>query len=134
REIVQAASDGRARDIEGENLLYLPQAKIYTGSCALGPAIVLGTVESQARQWTIELEIWRASQLVFKGGTSVDRIKRSFHELAEFLGRSQQFSFGAVLLTGTGIVPPGDFALAAGDRVRILGSEIGCLENEVMIV
>jgi 2-dehydro-3-deoxy-D-arabinonate dehydratase len=127
-------NDMSARDIEGENLLYLPQAKIYTGSCALGPAIAVGVVEEQVRQWTIELEIWRAGSLVFRGETSVGRIKRRFSELAAFLGRSQQFPFGAVLLTGTGIVPPGNFSLADGDQVIISVSEIGRLENSVAVV
>src|SRR5206468_1678038 len=104
-------NDMSSRDIEGENLLYLPQAKIYDGSCALGPWITLGVSESEAREWTIGLRIERAGQQVFSGETSVSQIKRRFDELAEYLFRSQSFPHGAVLLTGTGVVPPESFTL-----------------------
>lgn len=127
-------NDMSARDIEGENLLYLPQAKVYDRSCALGPWIVVGPTEPEARTWTIRLEIERAGQVVFAGETSVGQIKRGFDELAHFLLRSQRFPHGAVLLTGTGVVPPEDFTLQAGDRVRIGISGIGMLENAVIVV
>lgn len=127
-------NDMSSRDIEGENLLYLPQAKVYKGSCALGPFIHVGATESEARHWTIHLEILRGGAVVFKGETSVDKIKRSFNELAGFLCRSQEFPHGAVLLTGTGVVPPDEFTLAAGDTVRIGISGIGTLENTVAVV
>ena len=127
-------NDMSSRDIEGENLLYLPQAKIYTGSCAIGPWMVVGTVEDDARQWTIRLEIQRGDAIVFAGETRVDQIKRKFGELIEYLFRSQTFPRGAMLLTGAGIVPPDAFTLAAGDRVRISISGIGTLENPVTVV
>jgi 2-dehydro-3-deoxy-D-arabinonate dehydratase len=127
-------NDMSSRDIEGENLLYLPQAKIYDGSCALGPFVTVGASEAEARTWKIELEIQRAGAAVFKGETSVGQIKRTFAELVEYLFRSQKFPHGVVLLTGTGIVPPDGFTLAAGDVVRIGISGIGSLENPVMEV
>ncbi len=126
-----AGNDMSARDIEGENLLYLPQAKIYTGSCALGPWITVGATEAEARSWTIKLQIERAGQAAFSGETSVSQIKRAFGELVDYLFRSQRFPHGAILLTGTGIVPPDHFSLAAGDRIRIEISGIGVLENRV---
>src|SRR6185503_17659846 len=104
-------NDMSSRDIEGENLLYLPQAKIYTGSCAIGPWMVVGVGEDDARQWTIRLEIQRGDAVVFAGDTRVDQIKRSFSELIEYLFRSQAFPRGAMLLTGAGIVPPDAFTL-----------------------
>jgi 2-dehydro-3-deoxy-D-arabinonate dehydratase len=127
-------NDMSARDIEGANLLYLPQAKIYQGSCALGPWIELGASETEARQRTIRLEIRRKGEEVFAGETSVGQIKRSFEDLARFLFRSQVFPHGAVLLTGTGIVPPDSFRLQEQDRVRVEISGIGLLENPVMVV
>ncbi len=127
-------NDMSSRDIEGENLLYLPQAKIYDRSCALGPCITVGASEADARTWSIRLEIQRAGAAVFRGETSVGQIKRTFAELVEYLFRSQKFPHGAVLLTGTGIVPPDGFTLAAGDVVRIEISGIGVLENRVMVV
>jgi len=127
-------NDMSSRDIEGENLLYLPQAKTYQRSCAIGPWIVLGTPEAQAREWTIKLNIERDGKNVFSGETSVGQIKRQFEELAEFLFRSQVFPFGAILLTGTGIVPPDSFTLNERDVVRIEISGIGVLQNPVMVV
>ena len=127
-------NDMSSRDIEGENLLYLPQAKTYLKSCATGPFITVGAGEAEARGWTIGVEILRGGQAVFSGETSVGQIKRTFDSLAEFLFRSQSFPHGAVLLTGTGVVPPDNFTLAAGDRVRIRISGIGTLENSVAVV
>ncbi|NBR87030.1 MAG: fumarylacetoacetate hydrolase [Proteobacteria bacterium] len=127
-------NDMSSRDIEGENLLYLPQAKTYLKSCAVGPFITVGVSETEARAWTITIEIQRGGQPVFHGETSVGQIKRTFDSLAEFLFRSQSFPHGAVLLTGTGVVPPDSFTLAAGDRVRIGISGIGTLENPVAVV
>jgi 2-dehydro-3-deoxy-D-arabinonate dehydratase len=127
-------NDMSSRDIEGENLLYLPQAKIYTGSCAVGPWIVVGHTEDDARQWSIELEISRGGQTVFAGETEAGKIKRPFKELVDYLFRSQKFPNGAVLLTGAGVVPPDSFTLEARDSVRITISGIGTLENPVAVV
>jgi 2-dehydro-3-deoxy-D-arabinonate dehydratase len=127
-------NDMSSRDIEGENMLYLPQAKIYTGSCAVGPWIVVGRTEDDVRQWGIHLEILRNGKTVFTGETQVDKIKRRFDELVDYLFRSQKFPGGAVLLTGAGIVPPDSFTLEAGDTVRINISGVGTLENPVAVV
>jgi 2-dehydro-3-deoxy-D-arabinonate dehydratase len=127
-------NDMSSRDIEGENLLYLPQAKIYHRSCALGPFVTVGATETQARDWTIQLVIGRSDKTVFQGETSVGQIKRGFDELAGFLFRSQKFPAGVVLLTGTGIVPPETFSLRPGDIVKITISGIGCLTNTVATV
>jgi 2-dehydro-3-deoxy-D-arabinonate dehydratase len=127
-------NDMSSRDIEGENLLYLPQAKIYNRSCAVGPVIAVGCTEEEARSWTIRLQIEREGARAFSGETSVGQIKRSFTELVDFLFRSQDFPNGAVLLTGTGIVPPDNFTLQPEDRVRITISGVGMLENSVVEV
>jgi 2-dehydro-3-deoxy-D-arabinonate dehydratase len=127
-------NDMSSRDIEGENLLYLPQAKTYRHSCALGPWIHLGASETDARAWKIRIVILRGGQSVFSGETSVGQIKRSFEELAGFLFRCQVFPHGAVLLTGTGIVPPDKFTLLANDVVGIEISGIGVLRNTVTVV
>lgn len=127
-------NDMSSRDIEGENLLYLPQAKMYRASCALGPAIRVLADEAEARTWSIGVRIERGGAEVFGGETSIGQIKRTFAELAGWLGRSQEFPDGAILLTGTGVVPPNDFTLAAGDRVTIRVSGIGSLANDVVVV
>jgi 2-dehydro-3-deoxy-D-arabinonate dehydratase len=124
-------NDMSSRDIEGENLLYLPQAKVYKHSCALGPCVTVGATEADARQWTISVSIGRMKNVVFSGQTSVNQIKRSFNELIDYLWRSQEFPNGVVLLTGTGIVPGDDFTLQAGDIVTIEISGIGRLQNTV---
>jgi 2-dehydro-3-deoxy-D-arabinonate dehydratase len=127
-------NDMSSRDIEGENLLYLPQAKIYDRSCALGPFITIGVSESEVRTWKIEVQISRGESVVFRGDILIGRIKRTFDELAEYLFRSQSFPRGAVLLTGTGVVPNEDFTLQPGDVVRIDVDGIGSLENSVVVV
>jgi len=127
-------NDMSARDIEGENLLYLPQAKTYNRSCALGPFIAIGLNETTARTWKIQLQIRRANQPVFDGETAVGQIKRTFDELVSYLFRSQTFSSGALLLTGTGIVPPDGFTLQAEDQIQIRIDGIGTLENSVVTV
>jgi 2-dehydro-3-deoxy-D-arabinonate dehydratase len=127
-------NDMSSRDIEGENLLYLPQAKIYRSSCALGPWITLGVSEKAAREWKISLQIWRDGQPAFAGETSVGQVKRSFEELAGYLFRCQDFPHGVVLLTGTGIVPPETFTLLEKDEVAIEISGIGSLKNPVVVV
>ncbi len=127
-------NDMSSRDIEGENLLYLPQAKVYDRSCALGPWIRLGMTEADAREWTVRSTIARGGTSVFAGETRLGNIKRSFEELAGYLCRSQSFPHGAVLLTGTGIVPPDDFTLHEHDVVEIEIAPIGVLRNSVVIV
>ena len=127
-------NDMSSRDIEGENLLYLPQAKLYDRSCALGPWITLGATETDARTWTISLAIVRDGRPVFIGETSVGQLKRSFADLAGYLCRSQSFPDGAVLLTGTGIVPPDSCTLQPGDITDIAISGIGRLRNTVTVV
>ena len=126
-------NDMSSRDIEGENLLYLPQAKIYHRSCAVGPCIVVGSTETVARTWTIRLQIYRGGGIIFEGQTTVNQIKRSFEELVTPY-RSQTFTRGAVLLTGTGIVPGDNFTLQPDDRIRIEVNGIGVLENTVIMV
>ena len=127
-------NDMSSRDIEGENLLYLPQAKTYHRSCALGPWITLGATEETARDWTIRIDIQRSGKSVFNGKTSINRMKRSFRELAEYLFRSQVFPHGVILLTGTGVVPGEDFTLQQKDIIRIEITGIGILENPVVVV
>ena len=127
-------NDMSSRSIEGENLLYLPQAKTYFRSCSLGPWIALGVPEAAARTWSISLDIRRRDTSVFAGATTVGQIKRSFEELAGFLFRSQVFPHGAVLLTGTGVVPDESFTLQEGDDVTIDISGIGTLRNMVTVV
>jgi 2-dehydro-3-deoxy-D-arabinonate dehydratase len=127
-------NDMSSRDIEGENLLYLPQAKVYDRSCALGPWIRLGVSEAEAREWTIRSTILRGGVPVFSGETRIGNIKRSFDELAGYLCRSQSFPHGAVLLTGTGIVPADDFTLAEHDAVEIEIAPIGVLRKSVVVV
>ncbi|HUA67195.1 MAG TPA: fumarylacetoacetate hydrolase family protein [Candidatus Saccharimonadales bacterium] len=127
-------NDMSSRDIEGENLLYLPQAKIYRHSCALGPWILVGATEATAREWKIKIEIHRNGKNVLAGEASVGQIKRRFDELAGYLFRSQVFPHGAVLLTGTGIVPPDTFTLQERDGIAIEISGIGSLRNRVELV
>lgn len=127
-------NDMSSRDIEGENLLYLPQAKVYDRSCALGPWITLESNERTIRRWNISVEIARRGKTVFRGRTSVDRIKRTLKSLGQWLHRSQTFPHGAVLLTGTGVVPPEGFTLRKDDVVTIGISGIGTLENPVTVV
>jgi 2-dehydro-3-deoxy-D-arabinonate dehydratase len=127
-------NDMSSRDIEGENLLYLPQAKVYHRSCAVGPWVRVRATESEAREWEITMQIERGGEMVFEGSVSVNQIKRSFGELSAAMFQSQVFPFGCALLTGTGIVPDDDFTLEEGDAVRIEISGIGCLENSVVRV
>lgn len=124
-------NDMSSRDIEGENLLYLPQAKVYDKSCALGPCIVLGVTEAEVREWEISIQIDRNEKTEFSGSTSIDQIKRQFSDLAGYLCRSQSFPNGAILLTGTGVVPDDSFTLEEGDRIHISISGIGSLSNRV---
>lgn len=112
-------NDVSSRDIEGENPLYLPQAKVYNGSCALGPAIRLLEDPDELRSLAIRLEILRGGMPLFTGDTSTSLMKRSFEELASYLFRELDFPQGVFLLTGTGIVPPEEYSLQPGDTVQI---------------
>jgi 2-dehydro-3-deoxy-D-arabinonate dehydratase len=123
-------NDVSSRDIEGENPLYLPQAKVYRHSCALGPAITLAD-DVDGQNLTIRLTISRGSEIVFQGETSTGRMHRRLTELADLLGRYNDFPYGAVLLTGTGIVPDDRFTLQDGDEVAIEIESIGVLRNPV---
>lgn len=122
-------NDVSSRSIEGENPLYLPQAKVYDGSCALGPVIALS--DGQQTERTIQMTITRDGAAVFNGQTSTAQMRRTQQELAAYLFRELTFEAGAFLLTGTGIVPPDDFTLRSGDLVRITIAGIGTLENPV---
>ena len=122
-------NDMSSRDIEGENPLYLPQAKVYNGSCALGPCILLG--DEPSRGSTIHLDIVREGKTAFSGITTLTELKRDFKELVQFLFRDNSFPDGAFLMTGTGIVPGDEFTLAHGDVIRITIDGIGRLENHV---
>jgi 2-dehydro-3-deoxy-D-arabinonate dehydratase len=124
-------NDMSARDIEGENPLYLPQAKVYEHSCALGPVVTLTDSMPPLDQVTIHMTIERRGARVFDGSTRLTEMARSCDDLVAWLGRDNSFPHGAVLLTGTGIVPPDDFALAAGDLVTIDITGIGRLTNLV---
>ncbi len=123
-------NDMSSRDIEGENPLYLPQAKVYNGSCALGPGILVSA------QWLpastrIAIEINRDDEVEFFGEVALTELKRDPKVLVEYLLRDNSFPSGCFLMTGTGVVPPSSFTLAHGDRVKITIDPIGMLENEV---
>jgi len=123
-------NDMSSRDIEGENPLYLPQAKVYDGSCALGPAILVAE-EPLAKTTDIGLEIVRDGQTVFGGSTTLAELKRKPMELIDYLFREMSFPCGAFLMTGTGIVPQDAFTLRSGDVVRVRIDRIGELVNSV---
>jgi 2-dehydro-3-deoxy-D-arabinonate dehydratase len=119
-----------SRDIEGENPLYLPQAKVYDGSCALGPAVLV-TGEGLDPSTEISIEISRKGDVAFRGATTLAQLKRDPAELVEYLYRETTFGTGCYLLTGTGVVPPDAFTLTAGDEVAITIEPIGTLRNVV---
>ncbi len=123
-------NDMSSRDIEGENPLYLPQAKVYDGACALGPCILLAR-EPISRDTVLRIAIERSGATAFGGSTTLHELKRDPQELAAYLFRETTFPVGAFLLTGTGIVPDDSFTLASGDVVRICIDGIGTLENPV---
>jgi 2-dehydro-3-deoxy-D-arabinonate dehydratase len=124
-------NDMSSRDIEGENPLYLPQAKVYDGSCSLGPVITLAAAMPPPERVTIRLTITRSGAVVFDGSTSLSAMKRSFEDLVSWLGRESSFPDGVLLLTGTGIVPPDHFTLERGDDIAIDITDIGTLRNRV---
>ncbi len=125
-------NDVSARDIEGRNPLYLPQAKVYNGCCALGPVVTLLPAMPPESAIGIGLRILRDATVVFEGRTSTARMARRFADLIAWLGRENAFPDGVILLTGTGIVPPDEFALQNGDRVEITIDGIGTLANPVV--
>jgi 2-dehydro-3-deoxy-D-arabinonate dehydratase len=122
-------NDVSSRDIEGENPLYLPQAKVYEGSCALGPGILLGDTEN-LKDLSVQITMTREGRPVFEGNTRTSQIKRPLEELAGFLFLELEFPRGTFLMTGTGIVPPHDFSMSRGDTVRISIGQL-TLENQV---
>jgi 2-dehydro-3-deoxy-D-arabinonate dehydratase len=124
-------NDMSSRDIEGENPLYLPQAKVYDRSCALGPCILVSS-EPLPPTTPIHLEIARGECIEFSSATTLAELKRAPADLVAYLFRENTFPSGAFLMTGTGIVPPDDFTLEPGDTVRITIDPIGTLENVVV--
>ena len=124
-------NDMSSRDIEGENPLYLPQAKVYDGSCALGPAILITDHPLQPHTM-IEMQIYRAGVVAFSGSITLSEIKRDFKTLVEYLYREMTFPYGCFLMTGTGIVPPDSFTLQSKDEIRITIEPIGTLVNHVV--
>lgn len=125
-------NDMSSRDIEGDNPLYLPQAKVYDQCCGLGPCITLAEAMPAKPDIKISLRIERGGQCVFEQATSADQMARTFEGLIEWLGRDNSFPNGAFLLTGTGVVPDSSFTLAPRDRVAISISGIGTLTNDIV--
>jgi 2-dehydro-3-deoxy-D-arabinonate dehydratase len=123
-------NDMSSRDIEGENPLYLPQAKVYDQSCALGPCLLV-TEEPLPGETEIRLEIRRAGEQAFSGSTNLATMRRTPQSLVEYLFRDNSFPVGCLLLTGTGIIPPDEFTLHTGDEIRITIEPIGTLVNFV---
>jgi 2-dehydro-3-deoxy-D-arabinonate dehydratase len=123
-------NDMSSRDIEGENPLYLPQAKVYDGSCAIGPCILLKS-DPLEKDVQIEIKILRAGEIVFSGKTALTELKREPKSLAAYLYRDNSFPCGSLLMTGTGIVPPDSFTLHNGDQIHISIEHIGTLSNSV---
>jgi 2-dehydro-3-deoxy-D-arabinonate dehydratase len=125
-------NDMSSRDIEGENPLYLPQAKVYRQCAGLGPCVTLIDAMPSRAETMIRLKIERDGAAVFEGETDVDQMARTFEDLIEYLGRDQEFPEGVFLMTGTGVVPDSDFTLAAGDVVHITIDGIGTLTNPIV--
>lgn len=125
-------NDVSSRDIEGENALYLPQAKIYRGSAAIGPVITTADVISNPQSLEIGMRIQRKRRVVFQGRVNTSQMKRRVEDLVAFLRRSNVIGTFTVLMTGTSIVPPDDFALQDGDIVEIEIERIGVLRNPVV--
>jgi 2-dehydro-3-deoxy-D-arabinonate dehydratase len=125
-------NDMSARDIEGENPLYLPQAKFYRQCAGLGPAVLLAEQPLQPERTEIQLEIRRGNAVVFSGSTPLSQMKRTPEELAAWLCRENEFPDGAFLMTGTGIVPDDSFTLEHGDSVSISITGIGTLTNPIV--
>lgn len=126
-------NDLSCRDIEGENPLYLPQAKVWARSCSIGPAILPADMVSDPYQFNIHCSIFRNEKLLFEGNANTSQLKRRYEELVHYLKRDNILFPGTVLLTGTCIVPPNEFTLADGDRVEIEIPGIGILNNVVKV-
>ena len=122
-------NDLSSRDIEGENPLYLPQAKVWSDCCALGPGVVVR--DPLPLETRIRMAIRRAGQTAFEGATGLDQMKRTLPELAQWLWRDNTFPAGCFLLTGTGLVPPDSFTLQSGDEVAISIDGLGTLTNSI---
>jgi 2-dehydro-3-deoxy-D-arabinonate dehydratase len=129
---VTVGNDMSSRSIEGENPLYLPQAKVFTGSCALGPALVPLTEAPELDSLVIELAIHRDGRVLFGDSVPLSAMRRRPAELLEWLFSALDFPVGVVLLTGTSIVPPPEFTLRAGDGVDISVAAVGLLSNQVV--
>jgi 2-dehydro-3-deoxy-D-arabinonate dehydratase len=125
-------NDMSSRDIEGENPLYLPQAKMYNACCGLGPVVTLAAAMPPRDEIGIRLAIRRSSVVVFQGSTDVTQMARTFDDLIGYLKRDNSFPNGVIMLTGTGIVPDDTFTLAPGDTVEITIDGIGTLRNHVV--
>jgi 2-dehydro-3-deoxy-D-arabinonate dehydratase len=125
-------NDMSARDIEGENPLYLPQAKVYSQCCALGPSIRLAEEPLDLAAISISMAIFRRNDTVFRGETTLAQLHRRLEDIAQWLMRENEFPDGAFLLTGTGIVPPDDFTCRAGDVISMTVTGIGTLRNPVV--
>jgi len=123
-------NDMSSRSIEGENPLYLPQAKMYDGSAAIGPCILV-LDQPIAASTAISISIKRASEVMYSGSATIDQMKRKHEELVEFLFREYSFENGAYLMTGTCLVPGNDFTLKSGDLVTISIEGIGTLINTI---
>ena len=136
REIIGYAicNDVTARSIEGENPLYLSQAKIYIGSTAIGPDITPAWLAPSAQEMSIKAKILRGTSLVWEAETSLGALNRTLEDLVSYVFRCQDFPYGLILSTGTGIVPPMDIALAAGDIVEIDVAGVGVLSNPVEVI
>ncbi len=123
-------NDMSSRSIEGENPLYLPQAKCYDGSASIGPCVYV-TNEPLPKSTRIQLQVIRDANVVFEGQVGIDQVKRKFEDLVSYLYRECSFPHGCLLMTGTGIVPTKDFTLHHGDEIRITIQPIGVLVNTV---
>jgi 2-dehydro-3-deoxy-D-arabinonate dehydratase len=128
-----AGNDVSSRSIEGENPLYLPQAKCYDKSCALGSVLVPQWMVS-SEVFEVAVDIRRKNESVFSGSTSTANMRRSFRELVNWLGRSMSYPVGAIVMTGTGVVPDRNFTLQEGDLVEISISDLGVLSNSVEVI
>ena len=127
-----AGNDMSCRDIEGENPLYLPQAKVWKNSCSIGPSILLKEAVSDPYEFTIICRIYRNEELVFSGDAQVNQLKRKLEELVHYLVLDNEIFDGTVLLTGTCVVPPNEFTLNENDRIEIEIPGIGILNNPVL--